>query len=323
MLIKSKAPTAIVLALFAAYAVTAAGCLLGDDIETLMAKAGNGPVPGTPTEVNATAMSSNSIMVSWASVSGAADYYIYRSASASGVYSYLGSSSSTAYSDTGLSANTAYYYKVSASNSFGESAQSSYVSATTWPSGSGTAPSTPTGVSATAISSSSITVSWNAASGAIGYNIYRSTSDSGTYRSLGSTSSTAYSDTELSASTTYYYKVFAYNSNGGSAQSGYVSATTESGIVPDTPTGVTAWSTITSMGRITVSWNPVSEATGYKIYRSTSASGWGVYYYVGSTSSTAYTDTGLAAYTNYSYKVSAYNSYGESAQSSDAMATAH
>jgi len=91
--------------------------------------------PSTPTGVTASAQSSSSIKISWTKVSGADEYNVYRSTSASGSFSYRGYTTSTSYTDTGLTANTTYYYKVTAENDYGESAQSSYASATT--SGSG------------------------------------------------------------------------------------------------------------------------------------------------------------------------------------------
>jgi len=91
-----------------------------------------------------------------------------------------------------------------------------------------TPPATPTGLTATAASSSQINLGWTASSGATSYTVYRASTSGGTYSSIGTTSSTTYSNTGLAASTTYYYKVAASNSGGSSAQSGYVSATTQS-----------------------------------------------------------------------------------------------
>jgi hypothetical protein len=90
-------------------------------------------------------------------------------------------------------------------------------------------PSTPEGVRASAVSSSSITVSWNAVSGATEYEVYRSSSASGAFFRAGSPTTTSYTDTGLSASTTYYYKVVAYNSYGRSDESNIVDARTSSG----------------------------------------------------------------------------------------------
>src|SRR5438876_9776433 len=65
-------------------------------------------------------------------------------------------SAMTTYSDTALSHTTAYTYRVSAINSVGTGSPSSTASATTL----AVAPSPPTGLAATAVSSSQINLSW-------------------------------------------------------------------------------------------------------------------------------------------------------------------
>ena len=92
---------------------------------------GGSGVPNVPTNVTATATSSSSITVSWPAVSGATLYKLERSTSLSGQYSVVGNISTTSFTDTGLLANTTYFYRVFAMNSFGESAPSNPVSATT------------------------------------------------------------------------------------------------------------------------------------------------------------------------------------------------
>ena len=97
------------------------------------------------------------------------------------------------------------------------------------PTGGG-APSTPDGLSASAVSSSQINLSWTASVDATGYDIYRDTSSSGSFPRIGSEptvssgDTTAYADTGLSAGTTYYYKITALNASGESAASSAVSA---------------------------------------------------------------------------------------------------
>ena len=89
-------------------------------------------------------------------------------------------------------------------------------------------PAAPTSLAAQATSSSQINLSWNASTGAATYNLYRSSTPGGQgttpYRT--GITSTSFSDTSLSRSTTYYYKVAAVNSAGTSAQSSEASATT-------------------------------------------------------------------------------------------------
>ena len=137
---KNILPVTIALAVIVSCVMMTAACLLGDDIDTLRAKGAGAPLPppGTPGGITATATSSSSITVSWSLVSGATGYYVYRSTSTLDTYySKVGTSFSTSSTNTGLSANTMYYYKVSAYNSNGESAQSSYTYARTLSSGSG------------------------------------------------------------------------------------------------------------------------------------------------------------------------------------------
>jgi hypothetical protein len=144
--------------------------------------------------------------------------------------------------------------------------------------GTTTAPSAPTGVSATAQSSSSIRVSWSASSSGTPtyYNIYRSSTASGTYISRGYVSGTitSYTDTGLSGSTTYYYKVDAENSAGKSVQSLSVSATTQSSTPTKlaTPTNLGIFSE-SGYSFVQISWTEVALASTYKVYRSTSANG--------------------------------------------------
>jgi len=89
------------------------------------------------------------------------------------------------------------------------------------------------------------------------------------------------------------------------------------GIPPDTPTGLTAWSI--SSSSIGLSWNSVSAADGYYVYASTSA--YGTYTQVGSSTTNSATHYNLSPGTTYYYRVSAYNSFGESGQSTYDYAT--
>ncbi|MDR1215910.1 MAG: fibronectin type III domain-containing protein [Treponema sp.] len=272
-------------------------------------------VPSVPTGITATAVSSSSITVSWSAVSGATGYRIYWATSSSGSYSQKESVTSTSFTDTGLSANTPYYYKVSAYNSSGESGQSNYYSATTSSSTpSGSAPSVPTNVTATAVSSSSITVNWSSVSGATGYHIYWATSSSGSYSQKESVTSTSFTDTGLSANTPYYYKVSAYNDSGESEQSSYYSATTLSPTpsIPSAPTNVTA--TRLSANNVSVTWNPVSGATSYEVYWAYTASG--EYTLDGTATSTSFTSTDWGADESGYFKVKAVNGAGSSDYSS-------
>jgi len=277
------------------------------------------PLPDAP-KVTATIVSSTSVTVNWNSVSNVTvtGYYLYRSTSSNGSYSKITQyqswgAGSYSHTDYGLTAGTTYYYKVSAYNGDGEGEKSSAASVTT-PNAD-----TPTGINATVTSSSSVSINWGYVLYATGYKVYRSSSENGEYTLITSIATTSYTDTGLSENTTYYYKVSAYNSAGGEgAKSSVVSVKTA---IPDTPTNVAASAISGSFSSLRVSWNSVSSASGYKVYRSSYLNGtYTLITTISSTSTLSYTDTGLSADTAYYYYVSSYNGIGESPQSSTVLA---
>jgi xyloglucan-specific exo-beta-1,4-glucanase len=90
---------------------------------------GNGDLPSTPTGVGATA-GNNQVTLSWNAVSNADKYNVKRSTTSGGPYTTIASPTSPGYTDPGLFNGTTYYYVISAVNDYGESANSSQVSAT-------------------------------------------------------------------------------------------------------------------------------------------------------------------------------------------------
>jgi len=121
--------------------------------------------PAKPTGLKATTVSSSEIDLSWSSVSGAIGYDI---SYCDGTY--IAFSSTTSYKHTGRASSTNYSYKIQAQKSATcVSGYTSCVSATTQ--SSCTAPSKPTSLTATSVSSSEIDLSWSSVSGAIGYDI--------------------------------------------------------------------------------------------------------------------------------------------------------
>lgn len=173
-------------------------------------------------------------------------------------------------------------------------------------------PSAPTGLAVTAKTSSTVSLSWTASSGATGYKVLRN----GTQ--VGTTTSTTYTDTGLTASTAYTYTVEAYNTAGTSAASSSVSATTSAaGVAPNAPTGLTVGTVTTTTVPLTWTASTTSGSyavAGYYVLRNGTQ--------VGTTTSTSYTDTGLSPATSYTYTVKAYDTDGDvSAASSSVSAT--
>jgi chitodextrinase len=120
--------------------------------------------------------------------------------------------------------------------------------------GDSTPPSVPAGLSASAISSSQINLTWIASTdnvGVTGYKVFRNGSQ------IATTATNSYQNTGLTAGTTYSYTVSAYDAAGNnSAQSTSVSGTTQTSL----PTGVPQ---PPALPTLPVLVNPVTVAPGY------------------------------------------------------------
>jgi len=81
-------------------------------------------------------------------------------------------------------------------------------------------------------------------------------------------------------------------------------------LIPVTPTGIT---TEASASTVRLNWNPVFLAAGYRVYRGANASG--TFTHIATIPSNSYTNIELPKNTSFFYRISAYNSAGESAQS--------
>src|SRR5206468_8907818 len=93
---------------------------------------------------------------------------------------------------------------------------------------SNTAPTAPSNLAATNQTSTSITMSWTASSGSVTeYRVERQNADAGWSQiSPAGLTATTFTDTGLTASTTYHYRVYAVNGVGPSADSNQLRATT-------------------------------------------------------------------------------------------------
>ena len=137
-------------------------------------------------------------------------------------------------------------------------------------------------------------ISWSKVDGATKYYVYRST-DGKNYSLLITTEKTSVTNTKATIGTTYYYKVRAVRADG--VKSGYSNVKSIK-CVPAAPTV----SISRSSGKAKLSWNAVSGATKYWIYRSTDGKNYKYYTY---TTKLSYTDSKSASGTKYYYKVKA------------------
>lgn len=177
----------------------------------------SGLAPSAPTNLIATQISNSAIDLSWTAGVGALSYKIYRNtvdSSWDALIPITTGETEITYSDSGLNSYTTYYYKVKSTNTFSDSGFSTVASDTTFI-------DIPIGLISTAISSSQINLSWTIVVGADSYNIYRDSSLISTGQI-----SISYSDSGLSASTSYSYTVSAVNTDGETSQSIAASTTT-------------------------------------------------------------------------------------------------
>ena len=255
----------------------------------------NGAASATIDEPVLTSISNTAdgVRINWISVAGAQKYLVYRK-TATTSWTRLGEPTSNYFVDTKSQSGTTYTYTVKAVSKDG--LQSTYDQ-------SGLSIcylATPKQLAAKA-SGDGIIFSWEAIPGAKAYNVYRKTSSSQNWQYWCRTTTNSYLDyTQMTAGTTYYYTVRAYD--GGSTLSYFVGA------------GASAKATVSSLAiphlksaanvinGVTVTWDAVADAKTYRVYRKTATTGW-----VGlaEVTGTSYTDQTAASNTTYIYTVRA------------------
>ncbi|NDD63326.1 MAG: hypothetical protein EBZ36_05020, partial [Acidobacteria bacterium] len=277
-------------------------------------------VPAAPTELTATAVSGLQINLAWIDNSSSEDgFRIMRKASLSGSFTELArvAADVRSYQDRGLTSNTRYYYQVIAYNSVGDSAPTNEASATTL-----VAPTAPTNLTATVVSSTQIDLGWtDNSNNETGFRIQRRLGTNPLWVEIATVGANVrtYQNTGLTPGQTYIYRVVAYTSVSDSAPTNEVSATTPVG-VPAAPSNLQAVTVSTS--QINLSWADNSNnETGFTIRRKTGVGG--TYADIGTVAAnvTSFQSTGLASAVTYYYLVVATNGNGNSGPSNEAFAT--
>jgi fibronectin type 3 domain-containing protein len=172
--------------------------------------------------------------------------------------------------------------------------------------GSGEIPAVPTNLTSTSISYNSIKTTWGTVAGANGYEVYMSTSSTGTYSLISTTPYTSCTNKGLTTGKTYYYKVRAYRTVGTTKVYSNYSSVVSAKPALSAPVSVKAVSYSYSI--LNTSWRTVSGARGYEVYRATSATG--NYDKISTTTATSHYSTGLTTNRIYYYKVRAYITIG-------------
>ena len=244
---------------------------IGSSMTSETAMATTTAVPGTPSDLTATAMSQSQIDLSWTASSedGGSDItgytFEYSTDDGSTWSDPAATDSMTTHSHTGLTAGTTYHYRVAAMNEIGSSMTSETAMATTT-----AVPGTPSDLTATAMSQSQIDLSWTASSedggsDITGYTFEYSTDDGSTWSDPAATDSmSTHSHTGLTAGTTYHYRVAAINEVGSSMTSEIAMATTAAAPIPSAPT-ITGVSS-DAAGSATIMLTPGTNATVHYVW---------------------------------------------------------
>lgn len=239
----------------------------------------------------------------WDAVSGATVYEIYRCGSKNGVYQCIGTTAKTNYTDTSAYAGYIYYYKIKALGANGAASDySSVVSCVCHC-------AKPTVKTDYLSSTGKPYLKWSSVSGAAKYEVYRATSENGTYTLLGTTAKTNFTDSKATVGKTYYYKVKVISKVRSSANSVFstvVSATCHCA----RPTV----KSIDGRSNPSMSWAAVDGAAKYEVYRATSENG--KFTKMFTTNKTSYANTSAKAGNTYYYKVKVIAKAGTKANSS-------
>lgn len=260
--------------------------------------------PAAPAEGAIIAVYESSVTASWAASLNTTDYVLI--ASTSPAYAPVAASSTTLSSAaalSGLSPNTTYFLAVSACGS-GCSTFASIGSTITL-----AAPAV--SLSATALSSSTVSVEWGANGNPLGTSyLVEIGTDGLSFSAAGVSTAPAASLSGLAGGVTYYFRVVAANAAGvQAAPSNVLSVLTPTGPAPSAPTGLAAAAGVLA---VSLRWDalpPPLQGSGLLFYR-VSRSTYAAFGFVSLATTTAvsYVDKPLRAGVTYYYRLSARDS---------------
>ncbi len=279
--------------------------------------------PTAPASLTATATSSTAISLTWSAATDTVGVTGYRVERCQGVscttFAQIATPTGTSYSNSGLAAGTTYRYRVRATDAASNlGPYSAIATATTSSAPDTTPPTAPASLTATAMSSTAISLTWSAATdtvGVTGYRVERCQGVSCTpLTQIATPAGTSYTDSGRPPATPYRYRVRATDAAGNlGAYSAIASATTASwtdttppsapGNLTSTPSGATG---------IALSWTASTDnvgVTGYRVERCTGAA-CASFAQVATTTVPSFSDSGLAASASYRYRVRATDAAG-------------
>lgn len=252
-------------------------------------------VVSKPNKVRLSTYDTSSITIKWDKPSGSINgYAVYYSDNINGTYKKV-FTTKTSFKASKLKSGKTYYFKVRAFKTIKGSKKYSTYSDTLIVS---TKLSTP--VVSLSKYNNSIDIDYNKVSGATGYEIYYSTNNS-SYTKLVDTTRNYYTLNNLDYNKNYYFKVRAYKVYDNKVVYSNYSKVVKESISLRAPTIKLS----SGYDYVNLSWNYISDAKAYEIYRSNSLNG--TYKLIGATIYNYFEDEDLDSNKKYYYKVRAYN----------------
>ena len=208
------------------------------------------------------------VVLKWKPVEGAAKYEVYRSGTKNGTYKLYCTLTGTTYTNSTANAGYTYYYKVKAISKVlpeGNSAFSTVVSRTC----DCAKPSLEIAGYEDGVplykfkytSNGNLIFQWGKVSGAGSYKVYRSGYQNGTYKLIGETKSTTFTDKTATPGYYYYYKIVAISSRTSYADSAPFTVVA----APLFPAAKNLSNVSVSKG-VSLKWDPIKGVDGYAIY---------------------------------------------------------
>lgn len=254
-------------------------------------------LPANISKISASARGT-SVTISWGKVSKATDYIVEHNVN--GAWKQVGTTSSLSYKVNGITQNGVNKFRVKARRNYSGvyyNGGYTYVNAEVTD-----IPSAVTGIRSTSNTSTSNTITWNASKKAEGYEIYQWIGTTDSYKLIGTTTSTKFTNSKKSSGTMYRYKVRAFNIvDGQRIEGAYSSELTTCTL----PANVSFSLCSTDVDSITLNWNKVSKATGYQVEMYTN----GTWKTLSTLSGTSYTASDLSQKTAYRFRVRAIRNY--------------
>lgn len=175
--------------------------------------------PQTPKISGIVLQSACSATVKWSKGSGVNGYEVYRATSKSGKYTKVKSTASTSFTNAKLAAGKTYYYRVRAyKKTSGKTVYSAYSSVKSIKMQLRQVKLAANTTAATA------SLTWGKIPGASGYQVYRGATKGGAYAKIASPRTASFTNSNLAAGRTYYYKVRAFSKVSGKTYYGAFSA---------------------------------------------------------------------------------------------------